>query len=135
MANKKRTELVESTEETLVYNRETEDVAVEAVVDETAEAAEGPVEAVCNEPVDDNTIAANEHIAHFTIRVLPFSLRIHKGPGFEYNYGRVLRRGETYLCTDVQDGWARLASGEGWVRMDDVETLQHHNSSHHLARD
>ena len=133
MANKKRTELVEGTH---VEIQETEDVAVEAAVDVAAEAAEAPAEAVYNEPVDDNTTAADEHAAAyehteapFTIRILPFSLRIHKGPGFEYNYGRVLRRGETYLCTDVQDGWARLASGEGWVRMDDVETIQQHNST------
>ena len=134
MANKKRTELVESMEETLVDNRETEDVAVEAAVppvEECISALENGEEVNsggAEEPSATDT-AADEHIAHFTIRILPFSLRIHKGPGFEYNYGRVLRRSETYLCTDVQDGWARLASGEGWVRMDDVETIQHHNST------
>ena len=59
----------------------------------------------------------------FTVRIVPLSVRLQRGPGLEYTCGRVLRRNETYACTEVRYGWARLASGEGWLRLSDVEIV------------
>lgn len=66
----------------------------------------------------ENTKSNATKTAHFLVKVLVDNLKIRKGPGLQYTAVGAVNTGDVYTIVDTsQDGWGKLKSGAGWIKI------------------
>lgn len=59
----------------------------------------------------------------FKIRVVVPELNVRYGPGVEYEIGTTVKEGEVYTIVEEKNGWGRLKSGVGWIKLSFTERI------------
>jgi hypothetical protein len=59
----------------------------------------------------------------YKVRVKATTLNIRKGPGTNYSIAGQIKKGGVYTIVNVQNGWGKLKSGVGWIKLSHTERL------------
>lgn len=59
----------------------------------------------------------------YKVRVKATTLNIRKGPGTNYSIAGQIKKGGVYTIVNVQNGWGKLKSGVGWIKLSYIERL------------
>lgn len=58
-----------------------------------------------------------EEFVPYLVKVDVSILNYRNGPGIDYKINGTVRRGQIYTIVDEKDGWGKLKSGAGWLRL------------------
>ena len=87
----------------------------------------------CPEPYVRNTAAWNTFKASLTtnisasgyvVRITADVLNVRKGPGTGYGIVTTVKKGEAFTIVDENNGWGKLKSGVGWIKLSYTERVQ-----------
>lgn len=53
----------------------------------------------------------------YRVRVTAGILNVRKGPGLNYKIATTVKSGDVYTIVDESDGWGKLKSGAGWIKL------------------
>lgn len=53
----------------------------------------------------------------YTVKITADVLNVRKGPGIEYRIATTVRKKEVYTIVDEANGWGKLKSGAGWIKL------------------
>jgi N-acetylmuramoyl-L-alanine amidase CwlA len=73
---------------------------------------------------EDSTVATE-----VTLKAIPYMVRVtaklnvRKGPGTKYSVVRTVKKGDSYTIVEEQNGWGKLKSGVGWIRLSYTEKV------------
>ena len=88
---------------------------------------------VCPEPYVRDTRAWNTFKASlvsttpaigYIVRVTADSLNVRKGAGVGYGIVTTVKKNEAYTIVDENNGWGKLKSGVGWIKLSYTERVQ-----------
>lgn len=86
---------------------------------------------ICPEPFVRSTAAWNTFKAGLTskntgatgylVRITASALNVRAGAGIGYKINTVVKKGEVYTIVGEQNGWGKLKSGAGWIKLSYTE--------------
>lgn len=53
----------------------------------------------------------------YTVKINTDSLNVRTGPSTNYSVSATVKRGEVYTIVETKDGWGKLKSGAGWIKL------------------
>lgn len=86
----------------------------------------------CPEPFVRDTAAWNTFKASLTstspasgyvVRITADALNVRKGPGTGYNIVTTVKKNEAFTIVDESNGWGKLKSGIGWIKLSYTERV------------
>ena len=86
---------------------------------------------LCPEPFVRDNIAWDTFKASLTskstlgymVRVTANELNVRKGAGVGYKVVTVVKKGEAFTIVDERNGWGKLKSGRGWIKLSYTEKV------------
>lgn len=57
----------------------------------------------------------------YLVKITAEMLNVRKGPSINYNITTVVKKGEVYTIVDEYNGWGKLKSGAGWIKLSYTE--------------
>lgn len=60
---------------------------------------------------------ATQTFTPYLVSITTSVLNVRKGPGTSYAITTTVRKGGVYTIVDEQDGWGKLKSGAGWIKL------------------
>lgn len=87
----------------------------------------------CPEPFVRDTAAWNTFKASLTstspasgyiVRITADALNVRKGPGTGYGIVTTVKKSEAFTIVDESNGWGKLKSGIGWIKLSYTERVQ-----------
>ena len=80
-------------------------------------------------------IAPQENINGYTVRITANALNVRNGAGINYKINTVVKKGEIYTIVAEENGWGKLKSGAGWIKLSyTVKTTQETTVSKYYPR-
>lgn len=87
---------------------------------------------VCPEPYVRDTAAWNTFKTSLTtssapgyvVRITADELNVRKGPGTGFGIATTVKRGQAYTIIEESNGWGKLKSGVGWIKLSYTERVQ-----------
>ena len=64
-----------------------------------------------------NKLEESAPSASYKVKVTASLLNVRKGPGAGYGVNTTIRKGEVYTIVEESNGWGKLKSGAGWVKL------------------
>ncbi len=62
-------------------------------------------------------LGASAPSTSYMVKVTASLLNVRKGPGTGYGISTTIRKGEVYTIVEENNGWGKLKSGAGWIRL------------------
>lgn len=87
----------------------------------------------CPEPYVRDTTAWNTFKSRLTtnaaptgyiVRIIADELNVRKGPGTGYGINTTVKKKEAYTIVAENNGWGKLKSGAGWIKLSYTERVQ-----------
>lgn len=66
-------------------------------------------------------IAPQENIDGYTVKITADALNVRDGAGTNYKINTVVKKGEVYTIVAEENGWGKLKSGAGWIKLSYTE--------------
>ena len=64
-----------------------------------------------------NKLGESAPSASYMVRVTASLLNVRKGPGTGYGINTTIRKGGVYTIVEESNGWGKLKSGAGWIKL------------------
>lgn len=68
-------------------------------------------------PKEEPKEESKETTAGYLVKINTASLNVRKGPGMGYAAVTSVKRGQVYTIVEEQNGWGKLKSGAGWIKL------------------
>lgn len=69
-------------------------------------------------------LTTNSSASGYVVRITADVLNVRKGPGTGYGIVTTVKKGEAYTIVDENNGWGKLKSGVGWIKLSYTERVQ-----------
>ena len=66
-------------------------------------------------------IAPQENFNSYTVKITADALNVRDGAGTNYKINTVVKKGEVYTIVAEENGWGKLKSGAGWIKLSYTE--------------
>lgn len=70
---------------------------------------------------DLKKVKAEESFKSYVVRITANALNVRSGPGIDYKVNTVVYKGGVYTIVEEKDGWGKLKSGAGWIKLSYTE--------------
>ena len=69
------------------------------------------------------SLTTNTSASGYVVRITADVLNVRKGPGTGFNIVTTVKNGEAFTIVDESNGWGKLKSGVGWIKLSYTERV------------
>lgn len=66
---------------------------------------------------ENNNAQQNTSSTNYTVKITADVLNVRSGPGVENGINTSVKKGEVYTIVEENNGWGKLKSGAGWIKL------------------